>query len=64
MTGKNLRLLGMEKSPAWQPTMEEIIGELQTELAKGEAVYTPAELAHLEHKLADYQLLLQRMISP
>ena len=24
MSGKNLRLLGLEKSPAWQPTMEEI----------------------------------------
>ena len=63
MTGKNLRLLGLEKSPAEQPTMEETIAALQTELAKGAAVYTPAELAQLARKLADYEFMLQRMLS-
>jgi len=63
MTGKDLRLLGLEKSPAWQPTMEETIAALQTELAKGEAVYTAAELAQLARKLADYEFMLQRMLS-
>ena len=64
MSGKNLRLLGQERSPAWQPTIHEIIAELQAELAKGEAVYTAAELARLARKLADYELMLQRMLSP
>jgi hypothetical protein len=63
MSGKNLRLLGEEPSPAWQPTMEEMIAALRAELAKGEAVYTPAELARLERKLADYEFMLQRMLS-
>jgi hypothetical protein len=63
MSGKNLRLLGLEKSPAEQPTMEETIAELQAELARGEAVYTPDDLAHLARKLEDYEFMLQRMIS-
>ena len=29
MTGKNLRLLGTERSPAWQPDIHEIIAELK-----------------------------------
>jgi hypothetical protein len=64
MSGRNLRLLGLEKSPAWQPTIHEIIAELQAELAKGEAVYSPAELAQLSLKLADYEGMLQRLLSP
>jgi hypothetical protein len=64
MTGKNLRLLGEEKSPLWQPTLQEIIAELQSELAKGEAVYTPAELNKLARKLEEYEFMLERLISP
>ena len=64
MSGKNLRLLGKERSLAWQPTMQEMIAELQSELAKGEAVYTPAELAHLRRKLEDYEFMLQSLNSP
>jgi hypothetical protein len=64
MSGKNLRLLGLEKSPAWQPTIHEVIAELRAELAKGEAVYSPAELARLALKLADYECMLQRLLSP
>jgi hypothetical protein len=64
MSGKNLRLLGTERSPAWQPTVDELIAELQAELARGEAVYTTAELELLGRKLADYQLMRQRIDSP
>jgi len=64
MSGRNLRLLGQEKSPAWQPTMEEMIAALQSELAKGEAVYSKDELEQLARKLADYEFMRQRMISP
>jgi len=64
MTGKNLRLLGLERSPAWQPTMEEIIAELQAELRRGEAVYTRDELNKLAQKLADYEFMLERMLLP
>ena len=64
MKGKNLRLLGNEKSPAWQPSISEIIAELEAELAKGAEVYTPAELEKLARKLAEYQRLLQGLLSP
>ena len=64
MSAKNLRLLGVERSPAWQPTMEEIIAELQNELARGEAVYTKAELNKLAQKLAEYEFMLERMLLP
>jgi hypothetical protein len=64
VNGRNLRLLGEERSPAWQPTTDEIISELQAELAKGTAVYSNEELARLERKLADYRLLRQRLDSP
>ena len=59
MSGRDLRLLGQEKAPAWQPTVQEMIAALQHELAKGEAVYTAAELDHLARKLADYELMLR-----
>jgi hypothetical protein len=64
MSGKNLRLLGLERSSVWQPTMEETIAELQAELARGEAVYTREELNTLEQKLADYECMLQRLTAP
>ncbi|HZV81723.1 MAG TPA: hypothetical protein VFF53_06105 [Geobacteraceae bacterium] len=64
MSGKNLRLLGVERSPAWQPTIQEIIAELKAELAKGEAVYSLEELAKLSHKLAEYEQMLERLLSP
>jgi len=64
MSGKNLRLLGIEHSPAWQPTMEETIAELQAELARGETVYSREELDRLARKLADYEFMLQRLTEP
>jgi hypothetical protein len=50
---KNLRLLGQETSPWYQPTLQETITALQVELAKGAAVYTPAELCLLARKLVE-----------
>jgi len=64
MKGRNLRLLGNEKSPAWQPSINEIIAELEAELAKGAEVYTAEELEKLARKLAEYQRLLQGLLSP
>jgi len=63
MTGKNLRLLGMEHSPVWQPSIHDIIAELKSELEKGEPVYTPAEMEKLAYKLAEYETMLARLNS-
>lgn len=62
MDGKNLRLLGREESPNRQPDIHEMIRTLQTEIAKGEPVYTKPELALLERKLAE-QLEMLRVIT-
>jgi hypothetical protein len=59
VTGKNLRLLGIEESPARQPSIIEMIRDLETEIDRGTDVYTPAELARLEAKLTEYRELLQ-----
>lgn len=64
MSGKNLRLLGLERSPAWQPGIGEIIAELKLELEKGASVYTPKELEKLSLKLAEYEFMLERLNSP
>ena len=63
MTGKNLRLLGIERSPAWQPDIHEIISELKSELEKGEPIYTSAEMEKLAQKLAEYEAMLERLNS-
>jgi hypothetical protein len=63
MNGKNLQLLGIERSAGWQPDIHETICALQAELGRGEAVYTRDELDRLARKLADYEFMLQRMIS-
>ena len=64
MSGKNLRLLGIEPSAAWQPTIDESITELKAELAKGEPVYTAVELDRLTRKLAEYECMLKRLLEP
>lgn len=61
-TDRNLVLLGVEESPRRQPDIHETIRALQTELAKGDAVYTKAELDLLERKLAE-QLEMLRVIT-
>jgi hypothetical protein len=64
MSGKNLRLLGMERSAAWQPTIHETISELKAELEKGELVYSREEIGMLSRKLTEYEVMLQRMTEP
>ena len=63
MTGRNLRLLGLEESPNRQPSIQEMIAELRMELAKGEAVYTADELRILARKLAEYERFLENMLA-
>jgi len=60
--GKNMRLLGREDSASRQPNIQEIIGDLQEEIARGEAVYTVDELRVLEMKLAEYEQMLQNLL--
>ena len=64
MEGKNMHLLGRERSPNWQPTIQEIIADLQEELTRGAAVYTVDELRILERKLADYEQLFRGLTGP
>lgn len=64
MNGKNLRLLGREESPARQSSIQEMIDELQKEIARRETVYTPDELQVLERKLADYERMLINLLGP
>ena len=63
MSGKNLVLLGIERSATWQPSIHEIIAELKSELEKGEPVYTSAEMEKLARKLAEYETMLERLNS-
>ena len=63
MTGKNLRLLGIERPPAWQPDIREMISELECELGKGESVYTSTEMEKLAQKLTEYETMLERLNS-
>ena len=64
MSAKNLILLGIEHSSAWQPSIHEIISSLKAELEKGTTVYTPDELDKLTRKLAEYEFMLQRLTEP
>lgn len=59
-----MRLLGREESPNRQPSIQEIIGDLQEEIARGEAVYTVDELRILERKLDEYESLLRTLLNP
>ena len=63
MTGKNMRLLGREDSPNRQPSIQETMRELHEEIERGETVYTVAELQLLERKRAEYEQLLQNLLS-
>lgn len=64
MTGKNLRLLDREESPNRQPSIHEIIRDLQGEIARGEAVYSLEEIRLLERKLAEYEQTLRLLLEP
>ncbi|KAF0216308.1 MAG: hypothetical protein FD174_3762 [Geobacteraceae bacterium] len=61
---RNMRLLGREESPNRQSSIQEMIGDLQEEIARGEAVYTVDELRLLERKLAEYEQILRRLLEP
>ncbi|WP_306535791.1 hypothetical protein [Geobacter sp.] len=60
--GKNLCLLDSEECPARKMTIIELIDGLRQELAKGEAVYTPAELRKLGNKLREYEFMYDRLM--
>lgn len=60
--GKNLCLLDSEDCPARKMTITELIQGLREELAKGEAVYTPAELRRLETRLREYEYMYDRLM--
>jgi len=57
-------LLGREESPNRQSSIQEIISDLQEEIARGEAVYTADEIRLLEGKLADYEQTLRSLSEP
>ncbi len=60
--GKNLCLLAGKNCPDRKDTINEIIAKLKTEISKGTAVYTPAELRILQQKLDDYELMLYNLL--
>jgi len=60
--GKNLCLLESEGCPPRKMSIIELIRGLREEVAKGEAVYTPAELRRLETKLGEYEYLYDRLM--
>ena len=61
MTGKNLYLLGLQQSPTRQPDIHEMIRNLESEIARGEQVYSSGELARLEQKLHECREFLRAM---
>uniref|UniRef100_A0A831XDV7 Lipoprotein n=1 Tax=Geobacter metallireducens TaxID=28232 RepID=A0A831XDV7_GEOME len=60
--GKNLCLLESEGCPPRKMSIIELIRGLREEVAKGEAVYTPAELRRLETRLWEYELMYDRLM--
>jgi hypothetical protein len=57
-------LLGREESPNRVSSIQEIIRDLQEEIARGEAVYTADEIRLLEGKLSDYEQTLRSLSGP
>lgn len=53
--GKNICLLYSENCPEQADTIMEKIAKLQHELAREGNIYSPAEIARLKDKLAEYQ---------
>jgi hypothetical protein len=64
MTEKNWALLDCDRSPLRTDSIIELIASLKRELGKGEGIYTSAEREKLAAKLADYELMLDRLNSP
>jgi hypothetical protein len=59
--GKNLCLLYSEGCPNRASSIQEIIARLQTEIGRGEAVYTPVELQRLNYKLKEARFTLHNL---
>lgn len=51
------------KSPTASDSIVDKIAKLQNEIGKGAQVYAPEELAKLERKLYDYQLLADTLFN-
>jgi hypothetical protein len=60
---KNACVLDSSNCAPQSASIQDIIASLETELAKGSATYTPAELATLQAKLNDYQQMLTALLS-
>jgi hypothetical protein len=58
---KDLQLLGQAPAPLCQPDIQHTITALQTEIARGEAIYSSEELRYLERKLAENEELLRTL---
>ena len=57
MNEKNLYLLGEKELPNCQPDIHEMIRKLENEIARGELIYTKAEISRLARKLDEYKEL-------
>ena len=62
--GRDRYLLGEEEPPGRQPTIQELIQRLEAEIARGEAVYSAAELERLNVKLEKYRFNLMILNNP
>ena len=61
---KDHALLNPDRSPTRTDSITERIGRLKREIARGEAVYTPAELAKLQKMLEEYERLMENLTHP
>lgn len=61
-TAKNRCLLESEDCPPRKMTIIELIDGLRVEIAKGDEVYTPAELDRLNAKLREYEFMYERLM--
>lgn len=62
--GRDRYLLGEEEHPGRQATIQELIQRLEAEIARGEAVYSTAELERLKVKLDGYRFNLLMLNNP
>ncbi|GFE56879.1 hypothetical protein [Geobacter sp. AOG1] len=58
---KDRELLGEEPNPRRTDSITERLVRLRREIARGEAVYTPAELRTLERQLEEYEHLQEML---
>jgi hypothetical protein len=62
--GRDRYLLGEDELPGRQATIQELIQRLEAEIARGESVYSAAELEKLQVKLEGYRLNLMILNNP